>query len=142
MLDETNETRVEIPGSSPVRVVLRNNLPSKRGNSNNRRGIIAADSPTAEKWTYKRMSRSFDNHEAIEQAFQDAMAHEEDDEMGEETKTSVVQSKKIQRYLNVSFLQTGILKICLFSVFCLTKPFENCFCTRLSRSSYLMSNLC
>jgi hypothetical protein len=78
-------------------------LTSKRGNSSNRKGIIAADSPTAEKWTYKRMSRSFDNHDSIEQAFRDAMANEDDEETAEEAKAPVVQSKKIQRYLNVSF---------------------------------------
>jgi hypothetical protein len=78
-------------------------LGSKRGNSNNRRGIIAADSPTAEKWTYKRMSRSFDNHDSIEQAFREAMNHDEDEEATEEAKVPAIQSEKIQRYLNVSF---------------------------------------
>jgi hypothetical protein len=89
--------------TSPVRVVLRSNLPSRRGNSNNRQGIIA-DSPTAEKWTYKRMSRSFDNHDSIEAAFRDAITAEEDDASKEDPviKQPVVQSQKVQRYLNVS----------------------------------------
>lgn len=112
------------PTTSPVRVVLRSNASSARRaqNANNRRGIVA-DSPTAEKWTYKRMSRSFDNHDSIEAAFRDAMENEEeelkDDEEHEENakvaKQPIVQSEKIQRYLNVSLLLM----------------FENIFCQHL-----------
>lgn len=96
--------------TSPVRVVLRSNLPSTRRagvNADNRRGIVA-DSPTAEKWSYKRMSRSFDNHESIEAAFRGAMADEEEEQSKDSQeeaiqKQAMIPTEKIQRYLNVSF---------------------------------------
>lgn len=91
----------DVSGSSPVRVVMRNNQAAKRANANNRRGIIATDSPTGDKWTYKRMSRSFDNYDSIEQAFRTAM--EDEEERNEEAPEQVtVKSEKIQHYLNAS----------------------------------------
>ncbi|KAI6224965.1 hypothetical protein M3Y95_00808400 [Aphelenchoides besseyi] len=111
--------------TSPVRVVMRSNGHARRAN---RRGIIGgADSqlPVENQWSFKRMSRSFDNSEAIETAIRQEQETQDDEEVPIESGiSSTAKSEKIQRYLNCLSFNAAIRELFLHTFVGLFTTYE------------------